>query len=135
MSASLTEIERFRRARWLGVVLFGVALPVSGLILVNVASGQSPPVRLLNLVLCLGLSLGAFGTANDTALTLMDRRARLGELTGDALTEHQHESRVRPARLAEGHHSPRMAMLMPIFALLAISWSAWRVAGEAGFLP
>lgn len=133
-AAALAEVSRYRALRWVGVVLFITALLPVSLILFNVATGQSPGLRLLNCVLCLGLSLGTFGTSNDTALTTMDRLYRHGALQGDALAEHQHEARVRPARLAEGHHNPRMALVMPILAMLAIGWSSYRALSEAGWV-
>ena len=60
--------DRFAKLRWLGVILFLVAIPILLLTLYGVVQGVVRPLHILPAIGCLGLSLGAFGTANDTSL-------------------------------------------------------------------
>jgi hypothetical protein len=111
--------RRHGRLRWVGIVLFCVAAGVLLLRLVLVAQGTLPPVRgLLPCVAGLGFSLGAFGTANDTALHAMTRLRDPGAF-GHELA---HERAVRPARLAAVHAAPRAALVLPVLASLLLAW-------------
>ncbi|MSQ03919.1 MAG: hypothetical protein EXR71_18865 [Myxococcales bacterium] len=105
----------FARLRWFGVALFIVAVPIPGAVLVAIVQGSVPWTWIFPAMGCLGLSLGAFGTANDTALHAL-RTAGRGGLPESAARELEHEEAVRPARLAQVHHSPKASVIIPFVA-------------------
>ena len=110
----------YARLRWVGVACFIVAIPIPGLVLVSIVDGRLPWTWIFPAIGCLGLSLGTFGTANDTALHAL-RSAGAAGLPADAAAELRHEEQVRPARLAQVHHSPKASFIIPLLAALLIA--------------
>jgi hypothetical protein len=72
----MSPLQRHAALRWIGVALFIAALPGVAVLLLHVVTGKSPVGHVMNCVLALGLSLGAFGTNNDTAVHAMRELAR-----------------------------------------------------------
>lgn len=119
--------RRFSMLRWLGIGLFWVAL---GLLLVSLWAafqGWLEPRRLLFCLLGLGLSLGAFGTASDTALHAMRELRIAGKLPSSFAAEWAIEVQKRADRIPNFQAHPRMAMGMPLLAASALGWSFWRL--------
>jgi len=108
--------DRFARLRWVGVVLFVLALPLLPLAIYGVVLGVVRPLSILPTIGCLGLSLGAVGTANDTSLHAARTAAERGELPRAAASELAHEEAVRPQRLRDLHSSPKAAVVIPLVA-------------------
>ena len=107
--------QRYSGWRWLGIGLFCVALPgpplAVGAIVMKGASLKLIPLSMLTL----GLSLGSFGTANDTAVHALRELAHRGAPV-PAAAELTIEQEHRPARLAELHDSPKAALILPLIA-------------------
>ncbi len=124
MSAStlLARYRRFGRLRWFGVALFCLAIPIPPTVLAAAILHDVRFTWLFPSIGCLGLSLGAFGAANDTALWSLREAAKLGPLPANALAELDHEREVRPARLMELHNSPKPSIVIPLIAVALISW-------------
>jgi hypothetical protein len=120
----LAQQRLFARVRWVGVVLFGLALPVLPLVVWAAAQGQLRWILVLPSIGCLGLSLGAFGTANDTSLHAARAASALGPLPPEVASELAHEEAVRPARLRAIHASPKASFVIPVVALGLILWMA-----------
>jgi len=120
------------RLRWLGAALFLVAAVLLVVRVVLVAQGALPPIRgILPSIAGLGFSLGSFGTANDTALWAMSKLDASGALPPAYTTELAHERSVRAERLAGVHAAPKVALGMPVAAVLLLAWLAWSAAGAA----
>jgi hypothetical protein len=129
MTDLLTTARRHTRLRWVGIGLFWVSLLLFLAAAGTVATGHMPPMRMLVGVMCMGLSLGSFGTANDTALWAL---RELGDgVPAEFQAEWQEELRLRRARLPSLHGSPKMAGLLPLLTLAAQGfavhrlWEAW----------
>lgn len=126
--------RRFRGLRWVGVALFGVGLAVLGWHLLLVATAGMPWWKAIPCLLGLGLSLGAFGAADDSAvhaLAALDRAGALDDPAGAA--ELAGEKARRPARVDAAHDSPKAAMILPlvaaaILALLGVRAAHWSPA-------
>ncbi len=125
----LAQHRLFNRVRWVGIGLFVVALPVLPTTLFAATQGAVGWLFVLPAIGCLGLSLGAFGTANDTALHAARAAAQVGTLPADVAAELAHEERVRPARLLAIHHSPKASLLIPVIAAGLIAYMANQLAG------
>ncbi|MSP54599.1 MAG: hypothetical protein EXR69_03195 [Myxococcales bacterium] len=117
--------------RWSGVVLFLAALPGVGLLIHHVIQGTSPASHLLACVMALGVSLGAFGTNNDTAVHAMRELADVGALPGAFRDELAEERRFRPKELVDVHASVKAALVFPLLAACAVAWLYYR-AGTPG---
>ncbi|MBM4368210.1 MAG: hypothetical protein FJ102_18505 [Deltaproteobacteria bacterium] len=130
-----TTWTAFSSLRWVGIALFVVAIPLFALGLAALLAGRAGIGTALPGVAALGLSLGAFGTANDTALAAARNLARAGQAPAVAAAELDTEARKRAARLATLHASPKAAVIIPILvvALQAYLWprvlGAWGLAG------
>ncbi len=128
----------FSRLRWLGVILFGLAIPLFAMGLGALVAGRAGIGTALPGVAAMGLSLGAFGTANDTALAAARSLVRSGQAPPEAALELDTEAARRPARLATLHASPKAAVIIPVLvvALQAYLWpkvlGAWGLVGVAG---
>ncbi|MEN9784928.1 MAG: hypothetical protein RLZZ299_192 [Pseudomonadota bacterium] len=123
------------RLRWVGVVAFPAAACVLTALVAAGVVGALPPGQVLPGVAALGLSLGAFGVNNDTALRLADAASQRGEaLPGWLAAELAHERRVRAVRLGALHASPRAAWILPAVSLGVLAWAglrAWHAWGGA----
>lgn len=123
---------RYSRLRWLGIVLFWVALGALGANLWAVVQGWLPPGKLVFCLLCLGLSLGSFGTSSDTALHALRELQQAGALPPAFRAEWATEVRLRRDRIAGLHANPKMALIIPLLASAAIGFSLWRLVGVWG---
>ncbi len=130
MEPLLARYARFAALRWVGVVLFVLAVPVPiAAVLTAALRDEGRWLWLLPSVGCLGLALGSFGTANDTALYALREAGRLGVLPPGPAGELAHEARVRPARLQAVHDSPIASVLIPLVALGLNGWVSLRLWG------
>ncbi len=111
----------FARLRWVGVACFIAAIPIPALVIVSIINGLVPWTWIFPAIGCLGLSLGAFGTANDTALHALRSVGREG-LSAAAAAELTQEEKVRPARLSQVHHSPKASFAIPLLAMMLIAY-------------
>lgn len=110
-----------RRWRWIGIVLFCLAAPGPLVALTSIfLKGASWKLVFLSIG-TLGLSLGSFGTANDTAVHALRELANRGAPIPDA-HELASERERRPARLAALHDSPKAAFIMPIVVIGLFAW-------------
>lgn len=125
------RLRRHAALRWIGVGLFVAALPGACVLLANIVSGQTPAGRVMNVVLALGVSLGAFGTNNDTAVHAMRELDARRALPAAWAPELAGERARRAAALAEVHDSPRAGLAFPWLAAAAVAWLYHR----AGLLP
>lgn len=134
MSTPGLHVARLRRhgaLRWVGVALFVAALPAAATLVAHIVTGQAPPGRVMNVVLALGVSLGAFGTNNDTAVHAMRELDRAAALPAAWAPELALERARRPAGLAEVHDSAKAGLVFPLLAAAAVAWLYHR----AGILP
>ena len=121
-SDALHRLHLHARLRWTGVALFLAALPGVILLVARVVQGSSPASHLLACVLALGVSLGAFGTNNDTAVHAMRELAAANALPQAFGAELAEERRLRRKALAELHASVKAALVFPLLALCAVGW-------------
>jgi hypothetical protein len=131
----ITAADRHTRLRWLGIALFGVATLV---FLMNVAAwvtGHGAFKMVLLGLFALGMSLGAFGTNDDTALHALADLARDKRLPARHTPEWEGEHARRPIRTAGLHASPKAALLLPLVAILAIGFAGFRGLTAWGLLP
>jgi hypothetical protein len=110
------------RLRWVGIVLFTIAVPAAVVVVTRVILGLSPPGHLVVCLAGLLSSLSAFGTNNDTAVHAMRELDRLRALPAAFRAELRDEQARRPKVLAEIHASPKAALVVPIVAVLVVSW-------------
>lgn len=130
MEAALARYGRYARLRWVGIAFFCAAVPIPFWALATALLREEGRWGWVLLsVGCLGLSLGSFGTANDSALSALREAARLGALPPGPAAELAHERAVRPARLAAVHDSPWASWLIPLAALSIIGWTTSRLWG------
>lgn len=130
MQALLARYSRYAALRWVGVVFFCCAVPIPVWALATAILREDGRWGWVLLSMgCLGLSLGSFGTANDSALYALREAGRLGALPPGPAAELAHERAVRPARLAVVHDSPVASWLIPLFALAIIGWTTSRLWG------
>ena len=118
---------RFHRSfRYVGMALFCSAVVVELAVGAAVVTGGLPARNLMLGVFALGVSLGSFGTANDTALHAMVQiPSPPAELASELATERER----RPGRLDVLHASPRMAFALPVVASLTLGLLVSRVLG------
>ncbi|MDP2308847.1 MAG: hypothetical protein Q8P18_22690 [Pseudomonadota bacterium] len=126
--------DRHSRLRWVGVVLFfGAAIVLAGGVAALV-TGQPGPRLLPWCVLAVGLSLGSFGTNDDTTLHALAQLGREGTVPAHHKAEWEHERKVRGARLSTLHAHPKAAWILPLFATGALLFAGWRVGAAWGFI-
>ena len=112
------------RWRWIGIGIFCCALPGPAVAITSViVKGASLKLVPLS-VATLGLSLGSFGTANDTAVHALRELDRRGVEVPSEI-ELATEQRKRPERLAALHDSPKAAMVLPVVALGLFCWQVF----------
>lgn len=120
------EVRRHGALRWGGIGLFGLALGVTAWHCWLVATAGMPWTKVIPCLLGLGLSLGAFGANDDTALAAM---ASLESVPGaPAYPDLVEERRRRPGRMAHVHSSPRTGMILPLVAGVIVALLAARAA-------
>lgn len=119
--------DRFTRLRWVGIGLFVLAALLLVGTLVEIALGVASWGRLPLAIFGLGLALGSFGAANDTAVHAMDFLARHGLLPERHAAEYAHERATRPERLPQLHASPRVATILPLVDAAVLGLLAWRL--------
>ena len=110
----------YARLRWLGIVFFWLALPAFLGTLGAVLMGKLAGSRLLLAFGACALSLASFGTASDTALSLA-RDQTQSQPSPILQAELAHEKAVRGEHLRELQPSPKMALVFPLGALVAIA--------------
>lgn len=110
------------KLRWVGIVLFTIAVPAAIVVIIRVMLGLSPPGHLVVCLAGLLSSLSAFGTNNDTAVHAMRELDRLRALPEAFRAELRDEQARRPKVLAEIHSSPKAALVVPLVAVLVVSW-------------
>lgn len=120
------EVRRHAALRWVGIGLFGIALAVAGWHVWLVATAGMPWTKVIPCVLGLGLSLGAFGANDDTALAAMVNLERVPG--GPEFPDLVEERRRRPARMAHVHSSPRTGLVLPVVAGVIVALLAARAA-------
>ncbi len=122
----MTDLEKtalwFARVRWVGVVLFAVGIVLLMAAMLGYFQGSVPGRRVVLSLLSCGLALGAFGSANDTALHAMHRLHGIGCLPSRHVSEWSHESNVRGERLRALHASPKTATFLPIIVVCLQGW-------------
>lgn len=133
-AALLTTMRRHARLRWLGVGFFLVSVPLLAFSIYLFAGGLVPGRRVLVSVFCLGMSLGSFGTNNDTALWAMAELQRRGKLVEPFVAELRHEAAVRADRLREAHASQKAGFVLPLLATSAIVGVFLLNLRDGGFL-
>ena len=119
------------RLRWCGAALLPAGL---GSLLAHgwlVWREDEPAARLMLGVFATLVSLGAFGT-NDDSMLEAARRADTS-LPRDLVEEVARESRVRPARVREAAAHPRAGMILPAVAAVAVAWAWWRAGQGLGW--
>ena len=123
------------RLRWVGAALlpFGFASLLAHAWAVT--HDLEPRGRLMLGVFSTLVSLGAFGS-NDDSMLACARRARdtRRPLAASVALDLGDEMRRRPARVREAPHHPRTARVLPLVALGAVLWSWWRVGQVLGWL-
>jgi hypothetical protein len=114
--------SRYAALRWLGMGLF-VASALTFLVALAAAGmGRAPWLGALPGIFAMGMSLGAFGTANDTAIHAMAELERRGNLPERHRREWATEQANRPGRSDAVHASPRAALVFPVLALVVMAW-------------
>lgn len=135
----MTDLQKtadtYSRLRWLGIALFVVGVGLLVPTLIFVVRDGLPARRLVLTVLSCGLSLGAFGAANDTALHAMNLSRGLGQLSPEHAGEWAHEAAARGKRLRELHASPKTAKVLPIVVILLQGWLVSHLPGILGAAP
>jgi hypothetical protein len=135
---AMREAEAHARLRWSGALLlpFGLTSLIAHIWLAW--SEHEPPGRVMLGVFATLVSLGAFGT-NDDSMIAAARRAGAGAGGPDPMAtitrEVRAEARVRPERVREATAHPRAARILPLVAAAAVGWSWWRIAQGIGGLP
>ena len=113
---------RYAALRWLGMGLFMASAATFLLALTAAALGRAEWLHALPGIFAMGMSLGAFGTANDTAVHAMAELARRGALPERHRGELATEQSRRPGRLESVHASPRAALVFPVLAAVVMVW-------------
>lgn len=116
------RVSLHAKLRWVGIVLFTIAVPAAIVVVTRVILGLSPPGHLVVCVAGLLSSLSAFGTNNDTAVHAMRELDRLHALPDAFRGELRDEQARRPKVLAEVHASPKAALVVPLVAVVVVTW-------------
>lgn len=118
--------DRYTRLRWVGIGIFLLGLGMLPVRIALVIAGDLPlvPGILPNLA-TLGISLGAFGTANDTALFALRQLESLGRVPARHAPELATERRRRAERFEATVSAPGVALFLPVLAAALWSWLAW----------
>lgn len=115
--------DRHARLRWVGVGLFVAALCLLPARAVLVYRGVLAPLPgILPNFAALGISLGAFGVANDTVLFALRQLDALGGVPARHAAELAHERTVRPRHLEGALSEPMIAVALPSIAFGLVCW-------------
>ena len=126
--------DRHARLRWVGVGLFVTALCLLPFRVALVYRGLlSPLPGILPNFAALGISLGAFGVANDTALFALRQLDALGRVPPRHASELAHERAVRPHHLEGALSEPAIALVLPSVAFVLLGWLGYTAVH--GFAP
>ncbi len=125
--AAIRAAARHAQLRWFGVALFIAAVLVLGGALAGVILGAGRVGDIFVAMFACGLSLGTFGSHNDTALSLLrdnrwqpDTPAHLvHEIDSAVLFERLQLSRLEP--------TPRTAWVLTVLAPLVLAWAVSRL--------
>lgn len=117
------------RLRWIGVALFCVAAPVFAAAVVGWILGETPGKLIPWALFAMGLSLGSFGSNDDSAVYYLRELARADAVPERHRAEWDAERRARPARVTAVHAHPKAAWILPIAALVMVGIATWRVTG------
>lgn len=126
--------DRHTRLRWVGVGLFCVAAVVGLAGIVAIGAGQAPLRVLPWLLVSVGLSLGSFGTNDDTALHALAELARNGAVPARHRAEWDKERKLRGSRLSTVHTHPKTSLVLPLFAAAALIVATLRVGAAWGLV-
>jgi hypothetical protein len=118
--------DRHTALRWVGIGLFCVATVALALNTGAALTGKAPFGRIFLSIFAMGVSLGSFGANNDTAIHALARLNDEGRVPERHAAEWKHEVAVRSDRLSSVHASPKVAMILPIVALVAVVLMLWR---------
>jgi hypothetical protein len=99
-----------------------------------IAAGLMPFRTIFLCLFAMGLSLGSFGTNDDTALHALAELSRRGGVPTNHKAEWDRERAVRAARLATIHTHPKTAWILPPLAVMALLFAASRVGAAWGLL-
>lgn len=114
-----SKASRHSQLRWLGVVFFCLAaLQFLGMVGAVVAGHATIGKAVLS-IFGLGMSMGTFGTNDDSALYAMRELHRNGILPERFRAEWQIEVERRPQRIPALHDAPKASIILPIVAILA----------------
>ena len=118
--------DRYTRLRWVGITLYVVALCVFPLRLVLVYRGVLHPLPgVFPNIAALGISLGAFGSANDTALFALRQLDGVGKVPVRHTAELAQERARRADRLESTLNTPNVAFILPVVAALLTGWLSY----------
>ncbi len=121
------------RLRWCGAALLPAGV---GSLLAHgwlVWRADAPAARLMLGIFATLVSLGAFGT-NDDSMLAAARRAG-ASLPPTLAEEIARETRVRPARVRDAAAHPRAGRILPVAAAAAVGWAWWRAGQGLGWWP
>ena len=132
------EAATHARLRWSGALLLPLGLGSLFAHLWLAWGGQEPAGRVMLGVFATLVSLGAFGT-NDDSMIAAARRAGVNDAGSDRAAtiarEVRAEAKARPGRVREATAHPRAARILPWVAVAAVGWSWWRVGQGMGWWP
>ena len=126
MSQELSAAQRHAAARYVGMPLFVAGATGFAYALFTWITGDTPGGAVMLYMGATGLSLGTFGTHNDTAIAYMQRvdRAALPDGMADELRGELERDRQETQDLSP---SPKMAWGITVVALLLHTAAAYRV--------
>lgn len=127
MNELVAVAQRYARLRWVGIALFWISGLLFLMTFASVLLGWQPIGRLMGGVLCMGLSLGSFGTSCDTTLWALRELSAQKSLPPEFVEEWRLENERRPERIVGYHSSPKAALLLPFLAIGAQTLVCWRL--------
>ncbi len=130
----VARADRHAGLRWIGVGLFGAAAVLFVAGVGAIATGRAPLGVLPWCLVSVGLSLGSFGTNDDTALHALAELARRGAVPARHKAEWDKERKLRGSRLSTIHTHPRTSLVLPLFAAAALVVATVRVGTAWGLL-
>jgi len=131
-SADAKQARFHARLRWAGAPLLLTGVLLLGWGVVSVMGGQSVTVIFIGFFGC-GLGLASFGANHDTAMALaLSARDAQGEepvLSDELARELKEELDTDRGEVLSLRPSPRIAMVIPLVALLVQGFLLWRLSG------
>lgn len=131
---SVAVARRHALLRWSGVPLLVVGAGLLVFSLIQAARGDALWTTIPHALLGMGLGLAAFGANHDTALALAwqlrSKNSSAAETPqGPLQDELDRELEADRAAVMGLRASPRVAVLMPVLAVLVQAWLLWRLLG------